>query len=131
MSWPSFMKRYMRSSAPEGLAAYGEGDRLLHLDLHPENVILSPSGPVVIDWANSRRGHAALDVALTWVIGATSGGQLGLDFAASFLRHFDRAEVLRELPAAVAYRLADENMLEEERVMVRALAAQGLPIARG
>jgi aminoglycoside phosphotransferase (APT) family kinase protein len=117
--------------APEGLAAHGEGDRLLHLDLHPENVILSPLGPVVIDWANSRRGHAALDVALTWVICATSGGQVGLDFAASFLRHFDRAEVLRELLAAVAYRLADDNLLEEERVRVRALAAPGLPSERG
>lgn len=117
--------------APEGLAARGDGDRLLHLDLHPENVILSPSGPVVIDWTNARRGHGALDVALTWVIGATSGGQLGLDFGASFLRHFDRAEVQRALPAAVAYRLADENLLEEERVKVSALAAHGLPAEHG
>ncbi|HEY3461964.1 MAG TPA: phosphotransferase [Gaiellaceae bacterium] len=28
--------------APAGLPAAGAGDRLLHLDLHPENVILSP-----------------------------------------------------------------------------------------
>ena len=42
------------------------GDRLLHLDLHPLNVIMSPNGPVVIDWPNAaarrpdgrRRGHA-------------------------------------------------------------------------
>ena len=27
-----------------------EGAALLHLDLHPDNVILSPAGPVVIDW---------------------------------------------------------------------------------
>jgi tRNA A-37 threonylcarbamoyl transferase component Bud32 len=27
----------------------GDGDALLHLDLHPANVMLSPNGPVVID----------------------------------------------------------------------------------
>ncbi len=30
--------------APSGLPAAGGGDRLLHLDLHPDNVILSPGG---------------------------------------------------------------------------------------
>jgi aminoglycoside phosphotransferase (APT) family kinase protein len=39
--------------APPTLAAAGRGDRLLHLDLHPDNVILSPGGPFVIDWTNS------------------------------------------------------------------------------
>ena len=33
----------------------GGGAALLHLDLHPMNVILSPTGPVVIDWPNARR----------------------------------------------------------------------------
>jgi hypothetical protein len=46
----------------------GGGDRLLHLDLHPLNVIMSPSGPVVIDWANARRGDPMADVALTYAL---------------------------------------------------------------
>jgi tRNA A-37 threonylcarbamoyl transferase component Bud32 len=37
-----------------------EGNRLLHLDLHPDNVLLSRRGPVVIDWSNARAGDAAL-----------------------------------------------------------------------
>ena len=41
---------------------------MLHLDLHPANVILSPDGPVVIDWTNGARGDAAADLALTWII---------------------------------------------------------------
>ena len=49
-----------------------EGERLLHLDLHPENVLLSSRGPVVIDWTNAQAGEPGLDLALTWVIGATS-----------------------------------------------------------
>lgn len=44
------------------------GDRVLHLDLHPDNVMLAPQGPVVIDWANSRPGPPALDCALSALI---------------------------------------------------------------
>ncbi len=42
--------------------------RLLHLDLHPSNVIMSGRGPVVIDWRYGRSGPVDLDVALTAVI---------------------------------------------------------------
>jgi aminoglycoside phosphotransferase (APT) family kinase protein len=43
------------------------GDRLLHLDLHPLNVLMSAAkGPVVIDWPNARRGDPMADVALTF-----------------------------------------------------------------
>jgi aminoglycoside phosphotransferase (APT) family kinase protein len=114
-----------RIEAPEGLAAVGEGDRLLHLDLHPENVILSRAGPVVIDWANARRGAPALDVVYTWVICATSNGvgQLGLDFVELFLSYFDRDELLPHVTLAAEHRLADENVLEEERERIRALVA--------
>jgi len=98
-----------------------EGQWLLHLDLHPENVLLSRDGPVVIDWANARAGDPPLDVALTWVICATSGGRPGRAFAQLFLRHVDRAAARRALPDAVALRLADPNLSEAERARVRRL----------
>jgi aminoglycoside phosphotransferase (APT) family kinase protein len=107
------------------LAAVGSGDRLLHLDLHPANVILSPAGPVVVDWTNARRGDPAFDVALTWVIGATSSGlgRLGQAFLGYFLAHFDRAELLRVLREAAEYRTADRNVSDEERLAIRELLA--------
>ncbi|GAA4926528.1 aminoglycoside phosphotransferase (APT) family kinase protein [Nonomuraea thailandensis] len=43
-------------------------DRILHLDLHPDNVMLTPDGPVVIDWCNAREGRPALDCALSALI---------------------------------------------------------------
>jgi len=47
----------------------GGGDRLLHLDLHPLNVLMSTTrGPVVIDWPNARRGDPMADVALTFAL---------------------------------------------------------------
>lgn len=42
--------------------------RLLHLDLHPQNVLLTPAGPVVIDWTNATEGAPALDRAMTALI---------------------------------------------------------------
>ncbi|GGP69833.1 hypothetical protein GCM10010185_48430 [Saccharothrix coeruleofusca] len=44
----------------------GEGG-LLHLDLHPGNVVLGPEGPVVVDWADAARGDRRVDVALSWL----------------------------------------------------------------
>jgi aminoglycoside phosphotransferase (APT) family kinase protein len=98
-----------------------EDGQLLHLDLHPDNVLLSSRGPVVIDWTNARAGEPALDVALTWVIGATSGGRMGRAFTRLFLHHVDRAEARRALPEAVAFRLADPNVTDAERSRVRRL----------
>jgi aminoglycoside phosphotransferase (APT) family kinase protein len=60
-------------AAPPSLAQrYGSGDRVLHLDFHPGNVMLTASGPVVIDWQNCASGAPAVDVAMMWVIIATS-----------------------------------------------------------
>ena len=104
-----------------------EGERLLHLDLHPENVLLSARGPVVIDWTNARAGDPGLDVALTWAIGASIDNRGARAFTRLFLRHVDRGAARRALPEAVAYRLADPNVTDEERVRVRRLLAQTGP----
>lgn len=45
--------------------------RLLHLDLHPLNVLVSDDGAVVtgvLDWANAAAGDPVLDRARTWAI---------------------------------------------------------------
>lgn len=59
--------------APPGLAtAFEPGDRVLHLDLHPANVMLTSRGPVVIDWSNVRAGAAGADVAMAYLIMSSS-----------------------------------------------------------
>ena len=98
-----------------------EDGRLLHLDFHPDNVLLSARGPVVIDWANARSGEPALDVAMTWVICATSGGAFGRIFTRFFLRHIDHAAARRSLPEAGERRIADPNVTDAERDGVRKL----------
>lgn len=42
--------------------------RILHLDLHPDNVMLTPDGPKVIDWSNTEEGAPGLDWAMSSVI---------------------------------------------------------------
>lgn len=124
-------------AAPPGLRApLGDGDALLHLDLHPQNVLLGPGGPWVIDWANAARGPGAAEVALTFVIvGAVPrerspleriGGVLRRRFAIVFLTAADDGTVRGVLPRAVEFRLADGNLTAAERDAVEALRARML-----
>lgn len=112
-----------------------DGDRLVHLDLHPLNVILSPKGPVVIDWSNAARGAGAADVALTWLVMMAAELPGGLVqkavgrvfrrmFARSFLDHFDLASVRTVLPAVGVWKCRDRNMRAAEVASMRRLVAR-------
>lgn len=92
---------------------------VVHRDLHPGNVLLSGSGPVVVDWTNAGRGDPALDTALTYLILATSGGPLGSCAARLFAA---RADVVTGLAEACEYRLRDPNVSGRERRAVERLA---------
>lgn len=50
------------------LDALPEGSALCHGDFHPDNVLLTDDGPVVIDWLDAGTGHPAADVARTSLI---------------------------------------------------------------
>jgi aminoglycoside phosphotransferase (APT) family kinase protein len=110
--------------APEFLAASpagGAGSSILHLDLHPLNVMIARSGPVVIDWANARVGDPDVDVAVAWLlmsVGEIPGGGLltkllgwgrGL-LIEGFVSSFDRAELAAKLRAVVEWKSRDANM---------------------
>lgn len=106
-------------------APIGHGDCLLHLDLHPLNVIMGPKGPVVIDWTSACLGDPNVDVALAWVLmsaGEIPGGRviaklLGWGRALlvnGFVGHFDRGQVARRLREVVEWKVKDPNMSERE-----------------
>ena len=44
------------------LATLPDGDRLLHGDFHPANILMASAGPVVIDWPNITRGNPDADL---------------------------------------------------------------------
>jgi tRNA A-37 threonylcarbamoyl transferase component Bud32 len=117
-------------AAPGSLRApFGEGSALLHLDLHPANVLLGRDGPVVIDWPAAARGGAEADAAQTWLLVATSRAWADERarrerFLATFLAAFDRARVDRILPAVAARRERDENVFDDERAAIRRVVAR-------
>lgn len=92
--------------------------QLVHRDLHPENVLLAPDGPVLIDWTNAGSGDPAMDVALTWLIMETSAGVPGRMLARLFRRRAGDEPIRHGLEAARAYRLADPNVTDAERERV-------------
>lgn len=111
--------------------------RLLHGDLHPDNIILSPAGPVLIDWTNAAFGPAAHDVAQTWlVLGCFAHPDPAIEqrlaalrapMLSAFLASVDRIAAAAALPVAAAARLHDLNTSENERVRIRLLLATSGP----
>ena len=110
------------------------GDRLVHRDLHPLNVMMTADGPMVIDWSNASAGDPAFDVADTWVLFVCATAPVsGVDriivpigrrvLLRSFLSRVDTAAARRAIPAAVDHRLTDPNMSPEERTRMRKFAA--------
>jgi aminoglycoside phosphotransferase (APT) family kinase protein len=96
------------------------GDRPVHLDLHPANVMLEARGPVVIDWRNSGQGPPEFDVAVSALIVA----QVAVDslreeaaLAGTFLSAFLAsvgAVPSEALDQAVRLRRDDPNMTARE-----------------
>jgi aminoglycoside phosphotransferase (APT) family kinase protein len=125
--------RLHRVPAPSGLRApfgtAGDEGELLHLDLHPENVILTADGPVLIDWPNVAVGPGPADVADSWIILATAPNPKGPSlinwgrqaFIAAFLKRVDRAAAERMLPAVAEFRLQDRNTSAEEADRIKTL----------
>jgi aminoglycoside phosphotransferase (APT) family kinase protein len=113
-------------------APVGAGDRVLHMDLHPLNVLVGPRGPVVIDWTNAAAGDPSVDMAVTWALIASgevpasrlkgmvlrAGRGLLLD---AFLKPFRREELRSALAEVVPWKCTDANMSHVEVARMRAL----------
>jgi Ser/Thr protein kinase RdoA (MazF antagonist) len=54
-----------RRAALQRLAQLPDGEALCHGDYHPDNVLVTPRGPIIIDWVSATRGHPLADVAQT------------------------------------------------------------------
>ena len=124
------------------------GPAIVHQDLHPGNVLLSPEGPVVIDWTNARAGDPDVDVAITWLLMSAfdhdvppptgslprrvvtrveraAEPRLRTRLVRTFLRASGRREAARALLSAVAtHRLLDPNVRPGEADALRALVAR-------
>jgi uncharacterized protein (TIGR02172 family) len=107
-----------------------DGNQLCHGDFHPDNIILTKKGPVIIDWIDATAGSPAADVArsvilmgggalppgstFSWLLQAIRGF-----FQRAYLQHYSQlqpdieAEVKSWIPIVAASRLS-EGITEEE-----------------
>ncbi len=102
---------------------------VVHLGLHPANVVLTVAGPALVDWTTARLGPARLDLAVTAVVVAevavdeddelAPGARVLLD---AFLQLADPALVDR-LDDAARTRSADPGLDPAESALVPAAAA--------
>jgi aminoglycoside phosphotransferase (APT) family kinase protein len=120
--------------APDWLktAPVGDGGTVVHMDLHPLNVLMAADGPVVIDWTNAARGDASVDVATTWIL-LESGRVPASGLRAlivrvgrgvlvnAFLRTVEMDDLRRVAPEVVEWKCTDLNMSDEECARMRGL----------
>ncbi len=122
---------------PADLPSVADGQRVLHLDFHPGNVMVHRQRLTIIDWTNAAVGPAGLDIATTWMLMATStiddvprairpiAGFLRNVFLRSYLRAANAGhEAEPWMRLACERRLVDPGTRPEEAERVRAFAAR-------
>jgi aminoglycoside phosphotransferase (APT) family kinase protein len=135
-------RRLHELAAPDWLpdAPVPRGNRILHLDLHPLNVMMSPRGPVVIDWAGASRGDPAVDVAMAWVLiaaGEVPSGRLIASILSrarsvlvkSFLGCSDVNRAKQVLREVVAWKVLDPHMSATEQARMWRVVQEALSSA--
>ena len=129
------IQRQLNSIAPPaGLAClFGEPLGVLHFDLHPLNVMMTTSGPRIIDFSSVMAGDPAADVAQSWVLMATSqipgsrvdrlvGGLGRRLMLKTYLASAGRERAQVFLGDVAKYRLGDVHVTDVERESIRRLA---------
>ena len=114
------------------LDAMPDGDRLLHGDFHPGNILMSAHGPVVIDWTDVARGNPDADVGRTLLMmrmaSLPPGSPMVIRVGARVARSVLRAAYLR------AYRRARDVdlpvVLRWEKLRAADRLADGIPEER-
>lgn len=127
----------LKDKARRRLATLPDGVAVCHGDYHPDNVLLSARGPVIIDWVTVSCGNPAADVARTTLLFLNGGlppslpriqqlvlGRLRRLYYTLYLRAYRRRrpmsaiEISVWLPIMAAARLS-EGIDEEEMVLIK------------
>ncbi|GAB3890071.1 phosphotransferase [Microbispora bryophytorum subsp. camponoti] len=96
-------------------------DRVLHLDLHPENVMLTRQGPIVIDWTNAKEGPPALDRGISALILAEVAVSPRADAPAARIALaslLNEADDVIDLDGALAIRAANPTLSRAEKQLL-------------
>jgi uncharacterized protein (TIGR02172 family) len=133
----------MQDAALLALQTMPDGDALCHGDFHPDNILVTARGPIIIDWSEATRGNPLADVARTSLLLSLGAPPPGTPASARWLleagRHWvhkaylkryfqrrpdDRQPLTEWEPVIAAARLSEQIPEEEERLL--ALVRAGL-----
>lgn len=125
----------VRLAALRALEQLPEGDKLCHGDFHPNNIVLTPGGPVIIDWIDASRGSPLADVARSTLLFGAGPLPRGVPWSVRLLRswlyrvyagHYfhlnplDRQLLPAWLGVCAAARLAENTRYDEARLLALA-----------
>jgi len=128
------LPKNLRQAALKALESLPEDDKLCHGDFHPNNILLTSHGPVIIDWIDASRGFPLADVArstllfgggpippgtpVPWLIKVIRRG-----FYTTYLRRYfqlnptDHQQLSRWVPVVAAARLDENITMDEYRLL--------------
>lgn len=62
------LRIWQKVSIARHTAALCDEEKVCHGDFHPDNILMTPAGPRVIDWNNAYAGHPLADIAWTTLL---------------------------------------------------------------
>lgn len=138
ISSADLLSAHSREMILEVLGRLPDHHQLCHGDFHPDNILLSPAGPVIIDWMTGSSGEPLADVARTLIllrVASTPSAHsyftrklidfIRNNFYSNYLKHYLKltktsfAEIQRwELPIAAARLNENIPPAEKERLVL-------------
>jgi uncharacterized protein (TIGR02172 family) len=73
IAWAKDLSEKEKQEICSILARCPEENAVCHGDFHPDNILMTDHGPVIIDWMTGSRGHPLADVARTILLLETGG----------------------------------------------------------
>jgi len=131
--------RRVIEGALEVLGQLPDGSAVCHGDYHPDNIIISARGPIIIDWLDATKGNPLADVARTSLLFRVSvppgagpvlryithlgGSLLNSIYLKKYLRlrSVTREEIAAWLPVIAVARLTDNISDEEKWRLIRVI----------
>jgi Ser/Thr protein kinase RdoA (MazF antagonist) len=109
----------VRRRLRDKLSKLPDGDRLLHGDFHPYNILGTPAAATVVDWLDATSGPPAADICRSWLLMQTVSRDLAETYLDAYfaLSPLPRDTVFAWLPVLAAARLA-ENVPDEVEALI-------------
>lgn len=105
----------VRRRLRDRLAALPDGNRVLHGDFHPYNILGTPEEAIIVDWLDATAGPPAADICRSWLLMQTVYPAMAEAYLAT--SPLPREAVFAWLPVTAGARLS-ENVPDEAEALI-------------